>query len=185
MKMYSNDYFKNEDAVQKISKLCRDVAETNSIREVSDLILKWVAIKMYGGNLSALQLIQVVSPLLVVLEKKKVAWNDSDVDVIIYITREYLISCFFDGNVDIETIMSIYKLTCTLSSGDRIIRKILLEMKTSPIHKHLASCKRDGMNCSTFYKKYLIKICSFFIDYFSSSELLGEAAKISELKNDY
>lgn len=30
--MYSNDYTKNIQAIQKLIKLCRDVAQTSSIR---------------------------------------------------------------------------------------------------------------------------------------------------------
>jgi hypothetical protein len=38
-------------------KACRDVALTSSIREISDLLLKWATIKLYGGNISLLTLI--------------------------------------------------------------------------------------------------------------------------------
>jgi hypothetical protein len=48
-------------------KACRDVAQTNYIREISDLLLKWVIIKLYGGNIPMIGLIELVCPILVVL----------------------------------------------------------------------------------------------------------------------
>lgn len=96
--MYSSDYIKNLQAAQKIIKLCRDVAQTNAIREVHDLLMKWIVVKMYGGNVCMLGLMEMICPLLNVLEKKRIAWSDSDIEVLVSLMREYLIAIFYDGN---------------------------------------------------------------------------------------
>ena len=141
-------------------------------------MLKWIAIKLYGANLSAIDLIELVCPILGVLDKKRIAWADSDVDLVLYITREYIIGCFFMENVNMEVLKNIYQLTTVLSSGERIVKKLLVEIRLAPIHKHLISARKDGVNCSSFYKMNLAKLCGLFVDYFSCGDLLGEAAKI-------
>lgn len=108
-----------------------------------------------------------------VLDKKKIAWADSDVDLVLYITREYIIGCFFMGNLNMEVLKNIYQLATVLSSGERIVKKLLIEIKLAPIHKHLISTRKDGINCSSFYKKSLSKLCGVFVDYFSCGDLLG------------
>lgn len=47
--------------------MCRDIAQTNCVREISDLLIKWVIIKLYGGNVASLPLIDLICPVLSVL----------------------------------------------------------------------------------------------------------------------
>ena len=82
--MYSNDYKKNSELCKKLIKMCgsRDQNLYSSIREVYDLFLKWVAIKMYAGNPLTYKLLELIPAILSVLEKKRVALTDTDIDLI-------------------------------------------------------------------------------------------------------
>ena len=91
-KMFSHDYKKNIEASQRIVKLCKDISEHGNIREVYDLLLGWVLIKLWGGNVCLAQLIEVLPPLLSILQKKKVAVIDKTLDIILSIMKEYSIS---------------------------------------------------------------------------------------------
>lgn len=48
--MLSLDYRKVIEAASQIIKLCKDIAHHNEIREVYDLIFKWIFIRLWGGN---------------------------------------------------------------------------------------------------------------------------------------
>jgi hypothetical protein len=74
----------------------------------------------------------------------------------------------------------MYKLAVVLSSGERILKKLLEELKIDigESHRHTASKRREGISCNIYYKKYLCIICGYLIDYFSNNNLLLEASKI-------
>lgn len=61
-----------------------------------------------------------------------------------------------------------------LSSGERIVKKILIELKIdiAQIHRHVILAKKEGIACTSFYKKTLSKICGYFVDYFSHNGIL-------------
>ena len=90
--MFSSDYKKNLDASTKIIKICKDLSQQPNIREVYDLILSWAALKLYGGNPALSQLIEVITPVLSILQKKKIALADRYMDMIFTIVREYVVS---------------------------------------------------------------------------------------------
>ena len=71
--MFSSDYKKNLDVSAKLTKICKEISQQPSVREVYDLLLGWVALKLYGGNISFSSLIDLVTPVLSILQKKKIA----------------------------------------------------------------------------------------------------------------
>ena len=48
--MFSNNYLNILDSIKKITKLCKDAEMWGHIREVYDLLVRWMAIKMYAGH---------------------------------------------------------------------------------------------------------------------------------------
>ena len=76
-KMISMDHRKVNDACQQIMRMCSDIAHQNEIREVYDLILKWVFVRLWGGNPAIQTVIEILPPVMSILEKKKLAINDS------------------------------------------------------------------------------------------------------------
>lgn len=42
-----------------------------------------------------------------------------------FVIREYLVTLFFEGNNNLEVIKNILKLAIAISSGERILRKLL------------------------------------------------------------
>lgn len=65
--MLSSNPQKLIQASQRLVKLCRDVSHTNSIKDVYDILLRWVAIKLYGGNCANVGVFDVVGNVLSVL----------------------------------------------------------------------------------------------------------------------
>jgi hypothetical protein len=179
-KMSSSDYRKNMEASQKLIKACQDITLANSIRELTDLLLKWVTIKLYGGNVPMVGLIELVCTVLVVAEKKKIAWTDFDIDTLLYLTKEYLLTCFYGCGANMDTLRTMFKLAVALSSGERIIRKILLEMRSDIMgtHRQAGSVRREGLTCTTYCRRCWCQICGFLVDYFSNDSLLQEASRI-------
>ena len=47
--MLSYNYSHVLEAVQKLSKLCKDVEMWVPLREMYDLLVKWMGLRMYGG----------------------------------------------------------------------------------------------------------------------------------------
>ena len=85
--MISHDYKKNIDAANKIIKICKDISQQSSIRELYDLLLAWVALKLYGGNPALSLLTELVTPILSILQKKKIALTARYLDIIFTIVR--------------------------------------------------------------------------------------------------
>lgn len=55
--MFSLDYRKVLDAGAQIVKLAKDIAHHNEIREVYDLLFKWVFVRLWGGNPAIMNII--------------------------------------------------------------------------------------------------------------------------------
>lgn len=47
--MISMNYKSINDVSVVISKLCRDIAQHNNIREIYDILIKWIFLRMWGG----------------------------------------------------------------------------------------------------------------------------------------
>lgn len=82
--------------------------------------------------MAVMGVIELVCPVLSVLEKKKVVWGDAEVDLCVFLMREYLVTLYFAtlGNIQgvessLEIIRNMFKLVISLSSGERVIRKLL------------------------------------------------------------
>lgn len=60
-----------------------------------------------------------------ILEKKKLAINDGEVDVIVAILRESFITGYMNENKVSDQLLLITKLLIALSSGDRLLKKLL------------------------------------------------------------
>lgn len=57
--------------------------------------MKWVTVRLYGGNVAVIGVMELVCPVLSVLEKKKVVWGDTEVDVCVFVMREYLVTYYY------------------------------------------------------------------------------------------
>ena len=62
-----------------------------------DLLIKWVVVRLYGGNVVAMPLVDVVCSVLVVLEKKGVVLLEGDLEAVVCLGREYAVAMFYDG----------------------------------------------------------------------------------------
>lgn len=82
-------------------------------------------IRLWGGNSSLLTIVEIIPPVMSILEKKKVYLNDNDIEIIIGIIREYLIGAFLNDSKVTENLHTIIKCLIELSSGDRVLRKLL------------------------------------------------------------
>ena len=60
-----------------------------------------------------------------ILEKKKLALNDGEVDIIVSILREYFITGYMNQYKVSESLYTITKCLIALSSGDRLLKKLL------------------------------------------------------------
>lgn len=76
--MLSFDYRKVLVSILQIVKICKDLNQQASIREIYDLIFKWALIRLWGGNSSLLTIVEVIPPVMSILEKKKIYLNDND-----------------------------------------------------------------------------------------------------------
>lgn len=74
--MLSIDYKRVIEGAAQIIKLSKDIAHHNEIREVYDLILKWVFLRLWGGNPPVNMILEVLPHVMSILEKKKLAIND-------------------------------------------------------------------------------------------------------------
>lgn len=61
--------------------------------------------------------IELVAPILSIMEKKKLALTDFEVELVIAIIREYLISALMVGFKFSESLYNILKCLVALSSG--------------------------------------------------------------------
>jgi hypothetical protein len=49
------------------------------IREIYDVLYKWILLRLWGGQPGMMTTIELVAPILTVLEKKKLALTDFEV----------------------------------------------------------------------------------------------------------
>ena len=109
-----------------------------------DVLLKWALMRLWGGQPAFCSIIELLFPLLSVLEKKKAALTDFEVDLVIAVIREYLISASFGSKIS-ESLYSIIKCLIPLSSGERVLKKILRQftLDLPGLHSHL----KKEVNC--------------------------------------
>lgn len=86
--MLAINYKKVQEAASEISKLCKDPSHLSNIREVYDVILKWIFYRLYGGNIAlAPSLMEIVPQLLSILEKRSITITINAVTMVISIFR--------------------------------------------------------------------------------------------------
>lgn len=120
-------------------RLCKDIAHQNQIREVYDLILKWSFIRLWGGNPALQSIIEILPPIMSILEKKRLALSDGEVDVVVAILREYFITGYMNEFKVSESLYTITRCLIALSSGDRLLRKLLMQfgLELTSLHRHI------------------------------------------------
>lgn len=74
-----------------------------------------------------------------ILEKKKLAINDGEADIIVAILRESFITGYMNDYKVSESMYTITKLLIALSSGDRLLKKLLRQfsVELTSIHRHV------------------------------------------------
>lgn len=87
--------------------------------------MKWVFLRLWGGNPAIQSIIEILPPVMSILEKKKLALNDNEVDLIIAILREYFLSAYMNEYQVSESLYTIMKCLIVLSSGERLLKKLL------------------------------------------------------------
>jgi hypothetical protein len=94
---------------------------------------------LWGGSPSISSIIEIFPPILSILEKKKLPLNDFETDLIIAVIREYLISTFINEIKVSDSLHIIIKTLVSLSSGERVVKKILRQFcyELTTIHRHL------------------------------------------------
>lgn len=75
--MLSVDYRKVLEAAVQIMKICKEIAYQNELREIYDLLIKWVFIRLWGGNPAIQSIVEILPPVMSILEKKKLALNEN------------------------------------------------------------------------------------------------------------
>ena len=180
-KMMSMDHRKLNDSCQQLIRLCKDIAHQNEIREVYDLIMKWVFIRLWGGNPAIQSIIEILPPVMSILEKKKLALNDSEVEIVVAILREYFITGYLNEYKVSESLYTITKCLIALSSGDRLLRKFFSQftIELTSMHRHIRK------EATAFYRDGLSKLIkNQLMEYVGNGGTLEEASRIKELKND-
>lgn len=74
--MLSFDYKRVYEAVCQIAKLIKNLSYDAQIRETYDIFFKWILLRLWGGQPGMVSTIELVAPILSVLEKKKLALTD-------------------------------------------------------------------------------------------------------------
>lgn len=67
--------------------MCKDLSLHASLRELNDVVLRWIFLRLWGGNQPAILLMEIVPQMLSILEKKGVGINEHDVSLVIAIIR--------------------------------------------------------------------------------------------------
>ena len=65
--MLSFDYRKVLVSVLQVVKICKDINQQANIREIYDLLFKWILIRLWGGSPSILSMIEVIPPVMSIL----------------------------------------------------------------------------------------------------------------------
>jgi hypothetical protein len=97
------------------------------------------------------------------------------------IVREYFVSASLVGYKVSESLYSIIKCLVPLSSGERVLRKVLRQFTYDlpNLHRHL---KRE---VNAFYREGLSRLIKKELaDHVGNEDTLEEASKIKELKED-
>ena len=142
------------DGVAQLIKASKDINHQTHLKELFDVLLKWVLMKLWGGQPALCQIIELVFPLLSILEKKKAVLNDFEVDLVLAIVREYFVSASLVGYKVSESLYSIIKCLVPLSSGEKVLRKVLRQFTYDlpNLHRHL----RKEVNA--FYREGLSRL---------------------------
>jgi hypothetical protein len=107
--------------------------------------------RLWGGA-PLLSVFEVFPPILTILEKKKLLLNDFEVDLIIAVIREYFVSIFINESKVSDSLHIVMKSLVSLSSGERVVKKILRQFSydLTAIHRHLKKdvnlLYRDGLS---------------------------------------
>ena len=70
------DYRRVVEAATVLIKACNDINQQAQLKEMFDVLLKWILMRLWGGQPALCTIIELVFPLLSVLEKKKAVLND-------------------------------------------------------------------------------------------------------------
>ena len=76
--MLSHDHLKTIDAASQLIRFLKNADQQESLRYLSDIILKWVFLRLWGGNPALQSLIEVLPPLLAILQKKSLFLNEGE-----------------------------------------------------------------------------------------------------------
>ena len=118
------------------------------------MLFKWVFMRLWGGNPPIHSIIEILPPVMSILEKKKLAMNDGEVDIVVAILREYFITGYMNEYKVSESLYTITKCLIALSSGDRLLKKIMRQfgVELSSIHRHIRK------EATAFYREGLSKL---------------------------
>lgn len=145
------------------------------------MLLKWSLLRLWGGSPGLLSIIEVFPPILSILEKKKLPLNEFEVDLIIAVVREYFISSFMNEFKVSDSLHIIIKTLVSLSSGERVVKKILRQFSYELISIHRFLKKEVNV----FYRDGLTKLIKMHLmDFIGNEDTLEEASKIKELRSD-
>jgi hypothetical protein len=75
------------EGVTQLIKASKDINNQAQMKELFDVLLKWSLLRLWGGQPALCQIIELVFPLLSILEKKKAVLTDFEVDLVIAIIR--------------------------------------------------------------------------------------------------
>ena len=81
------DYKRVFDGMSILLKASKDINYQVQFKELFDILLKWVLMRLWGGQPSLCHIIELVFPLLSILEKKRAVLNDFEVDLVLAIIR--------------------------------------------------------------------------------------------------
>ena len=75
-KLLSMDYKRVFDGVSQLMKASKDLNYQAQLKELFDILLKWVLMRLWGGQPAFCHVVEIVFPLLSILEKKGAALTD-------------------------------------------------------------------------------------------------------------
>jgi hypothetical protein len=65
--MLSFDYKKVMEVTVTLNKLSKDLSYQDRIRELYDVLFKWILIRLWGGQPGSISIIELVAPILSIL----------------------------------------------------------------------------------------------------------------------
>lgn len=65
--MLSHDYRRVTESVGHLQRITNDVAYQSHIREIYDILMKWLLLRMWGGQTGFIHSIELLPPILSVL----------------------------------------------------------------------------------------------------------------------